>query len=361
MSSVVRVELGSRGYDINIGKALVDVMSTAGCGRTALLVSDSNVDVLYGDECEKVMVSLGFSVERVVVPAGESTKSFEYAVKLYDAALRGQLDRSAYVVALGGGVVGDLAGFVAGTYLRGIKLIQVPTSLLAMVDSSVGGKTAVNLPQGKNLVGVFYQPQEVAVAMDTLRSLPEREYISGMAEIVKYGIIFDAEFFELLEKHADALRGRDYDVLSQVVARCCEIKAEVVAADEREGGLRAILNYGHTLGHAIENSCGYGTLLHGEAVALGMVYAGELSAASLGLGRKAADRVTNLLEALGLPISKSSLPAELGWEKLRSIMSADKKAEKAVPTFVLASEIGKVKFGCKVDEEMLLSAWSAMT
>jgi 3-dehydroquinate synthase len=358
---VVNVDLGSRSYDITIGRKLAEVLVSDGAGCGALLVSDSNVDKLYGDECARIMAERGFRTARAVVPAGESSKSFEQAGRLYDAALAGQLDRGSYVVALGGGVVGDLAGFVAGTYLRGVRLIQVPTSLLAMVDSSVGGKTAVNLPQGKNLVGVFYQPQAVAVALDTLRSLPEREYISGLAEVVKYGVIFDAGFFCELEADAAQLRARDYAVLERVVGRCCEIKAEVVAADEREGGLRAILNYGHTLGHAIENAVGYGELLHGEAVALGMVYAGELSCRCTGLGAEAAERINRLLEDLGLPVSKSALPEGLEWEQLRKIMSADKKAHDAIPTFVLACEIGRVEFGCRVTEEVLITAWQELS
>ena len=279
---IVEVDLGERSYPIVIGRDF-EGLPEISAGTAVLLVSDTNVEPLYGESCAAMLEECGCKVTRIVVPAGESTKSMEHALQLYDAALAGQLDRKSYMVALGGGVVGDLTGFAAATYLRGINLIQVPTSLLAMVDSSVGGKTAVNLPQGKNLVGVFYQPHAVQINLDTLNTLPDREYFSGLAEVVKYGVIMDAAFFEFLEKHVAELLKRDYDILSKVVARCCEIKADVVRQDEKESGLRAILNYGHTLGHAIENRCGYGKLLHGEAVAVGMAYAALLSAQCHGL------------------------------------------------------------------------------
>lgn len=351
MSRKVRVELGERGYDINIGSNIEKLLGVSGNGSSALLVSDSNVDPLYGDSCEKALEKRDFRVKRAVIPAGESSKSLDQAKKLFDCALDGKLDRSSIVVALGGGVVGDLAGFIAGTYLRGVKLLQLPTSLLAMVDSSVGGKTAVNLPQGKNLVGVFHQPIEVSVDLTTLNTLPDREYISGIAEIIKYGVIWDADLFDLLEANVKALLERDYDLLARIVARCCEIKAEVVGIDERESGLRAILNFGHTLGHAIENISGYGEFLHGEAIAIGMAYAAKVSAASLGFNDT--ERIINLLSAFGLPIGRSSLPESVTWEALRKVMSSDKKAQRAIPTFVLAKKIGEVDFGCDVSDSDL--------
>ena len=372
MSCKVRVELGERGYDINIGRDIDNLLGVSGDGgagageavlengftgdgASALLVSDSNVDLLYGDACEATLCSRGFCVARAVIPAGECSKSLDQAKELFDHALEARLDRSSVIVALGGGVVGDLSGFIAGTYLRGVKLLQLPTSLLAMVDSSVGGKTAINLPQGKNLVGVFHQPIEVSIDLTTLSTLPDREYISGMAEIIKYGVIWDAELFKLLENSVQPLLERDYDVLEQVVARCCEIKAEVVGMDERESGVRAILNYGHTLGHAIENICGYGELLHGEAIAIGMAYAGDLSAISNGFSEN--ERVKTLLVNFGLPIGSSTLPNSVTWNALRKAMSADKKAIHAVPTFVLAKSIGSVDFGCDVSETVLEECW----
>jgi 3-dehydroquinate synthase len=355
MSRTVRVELGARGYDINIGRNIDNILGVSGNGASVLLVSDSNVDPLYGGVCEEALRSRGFCVARAVIPAGECSKSLDQAKELFDHALASRLDRSSVVVALGGGVVGDLAGFIAATYLRGVKLLQLPTSLLAMVDSSVGGKTAVNLPQGKNLVGVFHQPIEVSIDLTTLSTLPEREYISGIAEIIKYGVIWDAELFAMLEKNIQPLLERDYDVLESVVARCCEIKAEVVGMDERESGVRAILNYGHTLGHAIENICGYGEFLHGEAIAIGMAYAGDVSSRTLGFD--GSQRVKRLLADYGLPVGKSRLPDSVTWDALREAMSSDKKAQRAVPTFVLAKSIGAVEFGCDVSEDALRDCW----
>lgn len=353
MNEMVHVKLDRRGYDIHIGRGLEAVLESTGTETPALLVSDTHVDPLYGDMCADVLAARGFRVTRAVVPAGEASKSLDCAKMLYDHALMAGLDRKSVIIALGGGVVGDLAGFVAGTFLRGVQFLQVPTSLLAMVDSSVGGKTGLNLAQGKNLVGVFYQPIEVAIDLDTLKTLPDREYRSGLAEVVKYGVIWDATLFRRLEEQVDALLARDADVLEAVVKRCCEIKADVVALDERESGVRAILNYGHTLGHAIENVSGYGELLHGEAVALGMAYAGVLSCRAEGFARADCDRVTQLLAALGLPVDCRALAGEVTWTALRKAMAADKKANRAIPTFVLAQRIGAVVFNCEVPEDTL--------
>jgi 3-dehydroquinate synthase len=361
MSQTVHVNLGERGYDIRIGRGLASVLDVSSDGLAALLISDSNVDPLYGDACSELLAERGFQVSRAVIPAGEPSKSLDCTADLYEKAVEAHLDRRAVVIALGGGVVGDLAGFVAGTYLRGVKLLQIPTSLLAMVDSSVGGKTGVNLPQGKNLVGVFYQPIEVAIDLDTLRTLPEREYFSGLAEVVKYGVIWDAAFFRYIEENADALRARAADVLEGVIARCCEIKAEVVAMDERESGVRAILNYGHTLGHAVENVCGYGELLHGEAVAIGMSYAGALSCKCRGFSEDESKRINDLLKSLELPISTEGLSDAINWGNLRSAMASDKKARRSVPTFVLAERIGSVVFNCDVPEETLEQVYQSYT
>jgi 3-dehydroquinate synthase len=361
MARTVHVDLDERGYDIHIGRGLDSVLALTGSGGSVLLVSDSNVDPLYGDSCAATLGARGFDVVRAMVPAGETSKSLDCVKGLFDKALEGRLDRSATVVALGGGVVGDLSGFVAGTYLRGVKFLQLPTSLLAMVDSSVGGKTGVNLEQGKNLVGVFYQPLEVAIDLDTLQSLPEREYLSGMAEIVKYGVIWDAEFFGQLDAQLPQLLARDPDVLEAVIARCCEIKAEVVSRDERDSGMRAILNFGHTLGHAIENVSGYGELLHGEAVAIGMVYACELSVQLKGLDRSECDRVKQLLKQLGVPVDRSPLSESVTWSALRDAMASDKKAHAAIPTFVLATRMGSVLFDCDVPETVLKATFESLT
>ena len=276
---------------------------------------------------------------------------------LYDKALDAGLDRGSFVVALGGGMVGDLAGYVAATYLRGIGLVQVPTSLLAMVDSSVGGKTGVNLSRGKNLVGVFYQPHEVVVDLATLTSLPDDEYSSGLAEIVKYGVIWDRQLFRELEDEADRILGRDPELLERVVTRCCEIKAEVVGRDEKESGLRAILNYGHTLGHAIEQVCGYGAWLHGQAVSFGMVFAGELSHREKRFPGDEQHRVVALLERFGLPVKPQNTGLSGHWDRIRGAMSADKKSRDAVPYFVLAESIGSVAIGCAVEEDVLESTF----
>jgi len=314
-----------------------------------LIVSDDNVDCLYGDAWQTRLEGHGLDVSRAVVPAGESTKQLPHVRELYDRALEAGLDRRSLLVALGGGMVGDLAGFVAATYLRGIRFVQVPTSLLAMVDSSVGGKTGVNLEQGKNLVGVFYQPVEVVADLATLRTLPDDEYVSGLAEVIKYGVIWDAELFSLLEGEADRVAAREPAVLETIVKRCCEIKAEVVAVDERESGVRAILNYGHTVGHAIEQVSGYGRWLHGQAVSLGMVYAGELSRRVRGLDEGEQRRVTALLERVGLPVSG----VDAAWPELRKAVDADKKTRGRVPRFVLADRIGSVAYGCEVDEDVM--------
>ena len=350
----VRVDLGERAYDVSVGVGVSAGASVASeTGLRALIISDSNVDPLYGERCANQLVGQGLTVARSVVPAGEQSKSLARVKSLYTAAFDAGLDRNSVIVGLGGGMVGDLAGFVAATLLRGVRLIQVPTTLLAMVDSAVGGKTAVNVPEGKNLVGAFHQPVEVAADLGTLKTLPDREYASGLAEVVKYGVISDEDLLSNLERSADALIDRDPAVLEEVVTRCCEIKAAVVAADERESGLRAILNFGHTLGHAIERVLGYGQVLHGEAVAAGMVYALELSVAIKALPEAECGRIRNLLAKLGLPVRVSDMAQAAPWPDLRAAMVTDKKVVSSVPRFVLAESIGSAVFGCEVDEDIL--------
>lgn len=350
----VRVNLGDRSYDVNVGAGVSVGSSLSGeAGLRVLIVSDSNVDPLYGDACEEQLRSLGCTVARSVVPAGEESKSLDCVKGLYAEALEAGLDRTSVVVALGGGMVGDLAGFVAATLFRGIRLVQAPTSVLAMVDSAVGGKTAVNLQEGKNLVGSFHQPCEVAADLATLKSLPEREYASGLAEVVKYGVIRDAGLFSDLERNTEGLLARDPAVLEDVVTRCCEIKAEVVQADEKESSLRAILNFGHTLGHALERVLGYGRWLHGEAVSVGMVYALRLSVAEKGLSENESERAASLLAGLGLPVDMTGLDVKVSWDELRAAMATDKKTVGSVPRFVLAENIGSVVFGCEPDEKVL--------
>jgi len=329
-------------------------------GRRALIVSDSNVDPLYGARCEDALRSRGLNVSRVTVPAGEKSKDLKVVKDLYGHAIAAGLDRSSLMVALGGGMVGDLTGFAAATFLRGIRCIQVPTTLLAMVDSSVGGKTGVNLEQGKNLVGAFHQPLGVAADLTTLKTLPDREYLSGLAEVIKYGVIWDAVLFQQIEDNIQNLIARDADLLETIVGRCCEIKAEIVALDERENGVRAILNFGHTLGHAAEALAGYGACLHGEAVAAGMAFAGEVSVCEEGFAVEDCRRLTALLSRFGLPSNPVQLLKGRPWSEIRTAMATDKKSRNQAPRFVLAQRMGAVVMGCDVSEEALNKAWDRL-
>ncbi len=357
MSTTVTVHLGDRSYPIRVGSLPQAGMLGFLAGRAGMLVTDSTVGPLYADRCEGVLREVGARVVRATVPAGEASKSLHQAEVLYGCALKAGLDRGSFILALGGGMVGDLAGFVAGTYLRGVEFIQIPTTLLGMVDSSVGGKTAVNLPQGKNLVGVFHQPSLVVADLSTLSTLPPREYASGLAEVVKYGVIRDAKLFEQLEASVERTLTRDPHWLESVVATCCEIKAGVVGRDERESGERAILNFGHTLGHAIEKRTEYSGWFHGEAVSVGMVFAARLSGVSRGFPAEDARRIESLLGRLALPVRP---PHGLNWDCLRSAMAADKKTEKGVPRFVLVDRIGSASYGCVVDETVVRRVYESM-
>jgi len=357
MPTHVRVRLGDRSYSIEVGAGVLPSFG-ARCrklklGASCLVVSDATVFSLYGRAVCDSLVKSGFRVSSAVVPAGEASKSSQMLSSLYTAALVGGLDRKSFIVALGGGVVGDLAGYLAATYLRGIPYVQVPTTLLAMVDSSVGGKTGINLPQGKNLVGAFHQPAFVLADLDTLATLPARELRAGLAEVVKYGVIRDAALFRRLEVQAAGLVAGDARLLGPMVARCCEIKADVVARDEREGGLRAILNFGHTLGHAVEQATGYRRYLHGEAVSLGMVFAARVSVRAAGLKPGDAARLEALLAALGLPVRQP----RLAWQRIRGAMAVDKKSAGGLPRWVLARGIGRVQWGCEVPEAVLRGIW----
>jgi 3-dehydroquinate synthase len=360
MQPTVTVDLGERSYPIYIGRDLLpragELAAACGLSGRCLLVTDSNVDAMYGEPCAASFESANTASIRAVLPAGETSKSMEQLGALYDRALEGGLDRTSFVAALGGGVVGDLAGYGAATYLRGLPYVQLPTTIVAMVDSAVGGKTGINLPQGKNLVGSFWQPAAVIADLNTLASLPGREYRSGLAEVVKYGVIWDAEFFALLETQAEALKQRDPGILNTIVTHSCRIKAEVVRRDEREGGLRAILNFGHTVGHAIEKVTGYRAFLHGEAISAGMVYAAHLSYAEGSLTAAAVERITDLLRELELPVAAP----DCEWPALRSAISVDKKSVAARPRFVLADEIGEVRFGCEADEATLEEVWHGL-
>ena len=361
--TTVRVPLGERSYDIQIqpgslarlGAAVSAVVPKA---RRALVISDSNVAPHYLATAEASLAAAGITAAGAVVPAGESAKSLTEAARLYEACLDAGLERSGVVVALGGGVVGDLAGFVAATYLRGVAFVQVPTSLLAMVDASVGGKVAVDLPRGKNLVGAFHQPRLVLIDPSVLATLPPRQVSAGLAEVVKHGVIRDGAFLTWLEDHAPTVLAREADTMEHLIASNCRIKAAVVTADEREEtGLRAILNFGHTTGHAIEAVQGYGGWLHGEAVAAGMCVATRVAAGSGVLQDEAlADRLAGLLARFGLPVS---LPAGVDPAALMAAMQYDKKAEGGRVQWVLPVRPGEVA-RAPVEIEIVTAALAAL-
>jgi len=315
-------------------------------GRRCAVISDANVAPRHGKTALDSLRDAGFDPLLLTVPAGEKAKSLKTVQWCYDQLAAHRLERKSFVVALGGGVVGDLAGFVAATYLRGIPFVQAPTTLLAQVDSSVGGKVGVNLKAGKNLVGAFYQPKLVLCDLDTLGTLPTREYRSGLAEVIKYGIIYDARFFAALEHGMGKLLQRDANLLARVVARCCEIKAEVVGQDETESGSRAILNFGHTIGHALEAISHYGKHLHGEAISIGQVAAARLSAQALGMPAAELERIRHCFEAAGLPTELKLNPAGQG--RAIAAMQLDKKVSGGEVKFVLARKIGQVEYGHKV-------------
>jgi 3-dehydroquinate synthase len=347
----IRVDLGPRSYDIAITSAdragLGSFVRQRARGEQAFLISDEHVGP-HAAAVADALAGAGFRVQTTVLPAGETQKALGVASHLYDCLAEAQADRRTLVTAVGGGVIGDLAGFVAATYNRGLPLFMVPTTLLAMVDSSVGGKVAVNHPRGKNLIGSFHQP--VAVWIDTafLDTLPDREYRSGLAEVVKYGVILDAEFFTYLEDHADAILRRDPEAVRHVVARSCSLKADVVQRDEREEtGLRVVLNYGHTFAHAFETVGGYGAWLHGEAVSAGMVCASRLAERRGLIGPDVTDRQVRLLRKFGLPTGPRRWPTEA----LVAVMRNDKKSVGGRLRFVLPRRLGEVALFDDVPEE----------
>lgn len=358
---VVKVLLGSRSYSILIGPGLL-VRLGAEChklklGRRCAVISDVNVAPRFARKAMASLKAAGFDPVLITVPSGETAKSLKTVQTCYDQLATHRLERKSFIVALGGGVVGDLAGFVAATYLRGVPFVQVPTTLLAQVDSSVGGKVGVNLKAGKNLVGAFYQPKLVLCDLDTLRTLPKREFRAGLAEVIKYGIIYDEALFERLENHLGKLVKLDAKLLGEVIARCCEIKAEVVGQDETEIGLRAILNFGHTIGHAIENSAGYGKYLHGEAISVGQVAAAWLSCEITGFCAGCAERIVDLFRRAGLPTEIRLNAVQRA--KLLAAMKLDKKVSGGEIKFVLAEEIGKVLWGQSVQEKLIERVLSA--
>ncbi len=340
----LQVALGDRSYDIEIGSGNLSCFPSFLRQRCqtdhAVLITDTVVDPLYADQLGDRLVAGGWEVHVLVIDAGEQSKSADVAINLWETMLAEGADRQSVVVAMGGGVVGDLAGFVAATFARGVPWVQVPTTLLAQVDSSVGGKVGINLLGAKNMVGAFWQPQGVLVDVDVLKTLPEREYRAGLAEVVKYGIILDAEFFAYLEQHADQINGQQPDVVANIVRRCCRLKADVVEKDERETtGLRAVLNYGHTFAHAFEAAGSYGTLLHGEAVAMGMGCAARLAERLGRVDEPFVRRQSKLLEALHL----ESTPPEYSPDELLRLMYHDKKVDQGKLRFVLPDRLGHVE------------------
>jgi 3-dehydroquinate synthase len=340
----LQIHLGERSYPILIGSGLLTRASSyAGLPRTAqaLIVSNETVAPLYAAALQRELSAHYRRVHVLQLPDGEAYKDWQTLNRIFDLLLEKGCDRKTVLYALGGGVVGDMTGFAAASYMRGIPFVQVPTTLLAQVDSSVGGKTAINHPLGKNMIGAFYQPLRVICDLDTLRTLPERELSAGLAEVIKYGPIADMALLDWLERHMDALRAREMSALAHAVRRSCEIKAEVVGQDEREAGLRAILNFGHTFGHAIEAGLGYGAWLHGEAVGCGMVMAATLSQ-RLGLVDQAfVQRLRVLIERAGLPVIGPVLDDRDNAGRYLELMRVDKKAEAGEIKFVVIEAPGK--------------------
>ena len=341
----VVVALGERSYAIEIGAGLLDDgrLIASAVGRQAMIVTNETVAPLYLDRVQRALV--GRAVDVCVLPDGEAYKTLATYESVIDALLSKRHGRATTIVALGGGVVGDIAGFVAATYQRGVAFVQVPTTLLAQVDSSVGGKTAVNHPLGKNMIGAFHQPKCVIADTSVLATLPDREYRAGLAEVVKYGVIRDRAFFDWLLSAKDALRARDPLALRRVIERCCAIKAEVVGNDEREEGERAILNYGHTFGHAIETLTRY-EILHGEAVAIGMVMAADLAQRAGMLARDEAMRIREAISAFDLPVAP---PGNVSAAEMIGSMTQDKKVRDGKIRFVLPRAIGRVEVTDRID------------
>lgn len=357
----VRVDLGARSYEIRIGEGLVaragEILSSVLDGRRALVVTDRNVGPHFGHALAGALQKAGFDGTAIELPPGEGAKSLETAKALYDVCFGAKLDRGSCLVALGGGVIGDLTGFVAATYMRGIDFVQVPTTLLAMVDASVGGKTAVDHPKAKNAIGAFHQPRAVLIDTATLAKLPDRDLRSGLAEVIKYGIIDDAAFFDWLEANVPKLLARDAEALAHAIEVSCAIKARIVGEDERErdGGPRALLNLGHTFAHAVETCMNYAGYTHGEAVAIGMVLAGELSVKRGLLGEAGARRIRALIEKAGLPVAlKAGDPPP---EDLHAATFRDKKARGGKLRFVLADRIGHAAVYGDVPEDQALDVW----
>ncbi len=362
IEKTITVELGPRSYDVRIGPGVLSQVGRAvadlGNVSQAIVISDSNVAALFGQELIDSISAAGIPVTLIDFPAGEANKSLATFGQLMDAlfAITPAIDRNSVVIALGGGVAGDMAGFVAATALRGLRWLQCPTSLLADVDASVGGKTAVDHAAGKNLIGSFHQPSGVLIDVDTLRTLPEPELRSGLAECVKHGVIRDVSLLDFIDEQAEQILACDTAVMTDFIARNVTIKAGVVTADEQESGVRAHLNFGHTIGHAIESYLGLGKITHGEAISLGMIAANQMSIARGMLGADEAKRVAVLLDKLGLPIALADLDADKIW----AIMQHDKKTIGGKVRMVLAQNLGEVAIYDDISQDAVVAAVSSL-
>ena len=338
----LNVSLGERSYPIYIGSGLLkkpELFKPWIADKSVFVVTNTTVGPLYSETLIQTISGDAKSVHEIVLPDGESYKDWATLQKIFDALLTYGADRKSVLIALGGGVIGDMVGFAAASFMRGIRFIQVPTTLLAQVDSSVGGKTGINHPLGKNMIGAFHQPVAVVADLDTLKSLPPRELSAGLAEVIKHGAIADAKFFDWIEAHRQELLNCDSKAMSHAVERSCEIKSAVVAADEKESGIRAILNFGHTFGHAIESGLGYGEWLHGEAVGCGMVMAADLSSRLGYLQTEDVNRIKKLITSMGLP---DGAP-KLGNDRYFELMRIDKKSEGGEIRYITLETIGKAK------------------
>ncbi|AKZ61813.1 3-dehydroquinate synthase [Herbaspirillum hiltneri N3] len=353
----LQVELGERSYPITIGHDLLsnpELLTRHVGGKRVAVVTNDKVGPLYLPRVRKLLEDAGKQVTEIVLPDGEEQKTWTSLMKVFDVLLAEKCDRKTTLVALGGGVIGDLTGYAAASYMRGVPFVQIPTTLLSQVDSSVGGKTGINHPLGKNMIGAFYQPQAVIADTATLHTLPPRELAAGLAEVIKHGAIIDAPFFDWIEANIGKLVAKDNAALAYSIQRSCEIKADVVRQDEREGGLRAILNFGHTFGHAIENGLGYGQWLHGEAVGCGMVMAADLSHRLGYIDAASKDRLTALVKAAGLPV----VAPDLGAERWLELMEVDKKNEGGAIKFILIKPLGQPLI-TNVPQDLLLQTLAA--
>ncbi len=354
MSSIIPVTLPHTSYNIviipNSLGSLGEHLTSLHLGKKILVISNPEIFKYYGETVIKSLTQSGFEVFSHLIPAGETYKTLESISKVYDSTLKYRLERASTLLALGGGVIGDMTGFAAATWLRGINFVQVPTSLLAMVDASIGGKTGVNHPQGKNLIGAFYQPRLVFIDPMVLKTLPIREFRAGMAEVIKYGVIWDKNLFIQLEsqKNLDKLEDFDLEVLQEIIRKSCQAKVDVVSQDEKEAGIRAILNYGHTIGHAIESLTGYSKINHGEAVGIGMIAAGKI-AGKLGMwAEQTTQRQETLIQKAALPIS---IPTALKSDDILESLQLDKKVKAGKVRFILPTNLGQVKITDSVSSE----------